>query len=163
LSSQSVEAGVVTEFSLDPKISASAFAVRITSGEPVVASISSSVTIGGHKDFVWSTATPPLTPMSIAVTGLAPLIAFAGDAIAVKVQTKLINGKTVTTVVKGSDIATWRVPANARSITILSTSKEVFAGALVASSNGYGFIPIESGSVLTRVEVPNSNIRVLNP
>jgi hypothetical protein len=163
LSSQSIEAGVVTEFSLAPKISASAFAVRITSAEPVVASISSSVTIGGHKDFVWSTATPPLTPMSIAVTGLSPLIAFAGDAIAVKVQAKLINGKTVTTVVKGSDIATWRVPANARSITILATSKEVFAGALIASSNGYGFIPIQNGSALTRVEIPNSNIRVLNP
>ena len=33
----------------------------------------------------------------------------------------------------------------------------------VASTNGYGFIPIVNGSALTRVEVPNSNIRVLNP
>jgi hypothetical protein len=163
LSSQSIDAGVVSEFSFVPKISASAFAVRITSPEPVVASISSSVTISGHKDFVWSTATPPLTPMSIAVTGLSPLIAFAGDSIAVKVQAKLLNGKTVSAVVKGSDIATWRVPENARSITIISTSKGVFAGALIASSNGYGFIPIQNGSALTRVEVPNSNIRVLNP
>ena len=163
MSSRSIDAGVVSEFSLEPKISASAFAVRITSAEPVVASVSSSVTISGHKDFVWSTATPPLTPMSIAVTGLSPLIAFAGDSISVKVQTKLINGKTLSKVIKGSDIATWRVPENSRSITIVSTSKGVFAGALIASSNGYGFIPIQNGSALTRVEVPNSNIRVLNP
>jgi len=163
MSSRSIDAGVVSEFSLEPKISASAFAVRITSAEPVVASVSSSVTISGHKDFVWSTATPPLTPMSIAVTGLSPLIAFAGDSISVKVQAKLINGKTVSKVIKGSDIATWRVPENSRSITIVSTSKGVFAGALIASSNGYGFIPIQNGSALTRVEVPNSNIRVLNP
>jgi hypothetical protein len=46
---------------------------------------------------------------------------------------------------------------------IISSSKGVFAGALIASSNGYGFIPIQNGSALTRVEVPNSNIRVLNP
>ena len=163
LNSQSIDAGVVSEFSFEPKISASAFAVRITSAEPIVASISSSVTISGHKDFVWSTATPPLTPMSIAVTGLSPLIAFAGDSIAVKVQTKLINGKTISAVVKGSDFAIWRVPENVRSITIISSSKGVFAGALIASSNGYGFIPIQNGSALTRVEVPNSNIRVLNP
>ena len=163
LSSRSIDAGVVTEFSLKPKITASAFAVRITSPEPIVAAVSSSVTISGNKDFVWSTATPPLTPMSIAVTGLSPLIAFAGDSISVKVQAKLISGKTVSAVVKGSDIATWRVPENARSITIISTSKGVFAGALIASSNGYGFIPIQNGSALTRVEVPNSNIRVLNP
>ena len=163
MSSRSIDAGVVSEFSLEPKISASAFAVRITSAEPVVASVSSSVTISGHKDFVWSTATPPLTPMSIAVTGLSPLITFAGDSISVKVQAKLINGKTVSKVIKGSDIATWRVPENSRSITIVSSSKGVFAGALIASSNGYGFIPIQNGSALTRVEVPNSNIRVLNP
>ncbi len=163
MSSRSIDAGVVSEFSLDPKISANAFAVRITSAEPIVASVSSSVTINRKKDFVWSTATPPLTPMSIAVTGLSPLIAFAGDSISVKVQAKLINGKTVNRVIKGSDIATWRVPANSRSITIVSSSKGVFAGALIASSNGYGFIPIQNGSALTRVEVPNSNIRVLNP
>ena len=163
MSSRSIDAGVVSEFSLDPKISASAFAVRITAPEPIVASVSSSVTVSRKKDFVWSTATPPLTPMSLAVTGLSPLIAFAGDSISVKVQAKLINGKTVSKVIKGSDIATWQVPANSRSITIVSSSKGVFAGALIASSNGYGFIPIQNGSALTRVEVPNSNIRVLNP
>jgi hypothetical protein len=163
MSSRSIDAGVVSEFSLEPKISANAFAVRITSAEPIVASVSSSVVISGKKDFVWSTATPPLTPMSIAVTGLSPLIAFAGDSISVKVQAKLINGKAVSKVIKGSDIATWRVPENSRSITIISSSKGVFAGALIASSNGYGFIPIQNGSALTRVEVPNSNIRVLNP
>jgi len=163
MSSRSIDAGVVSEFSLEPKISANAFAVRITSAEPIVASVSSSVVISGKKDFVWSTATPPLAPMSIAVTGLSPLIAFAGDSISVKVQAKLINGKTVSKVIKGSDSATWRVPENSRSITIISSSKGVFAGALIASSNGYGFIPIQNGSALTRVEVPNSNIRVLNP
>ena len=163
MSSRSIDAGVVSEFSLEPKISANAFAVRITSAEPIVASVASSVVISGKKDFVWSTATPPLAPMSIAVTGLSPLIAFAGDSISVKVQAKLINGKTVSKVIRGSDSATWRVPENSRSITIISSSKGVFAGALIASSNGYGFIPIQNGSALTRVEVPNSNIRVLNP
>jgi hypothetical protein len=163
LSSRAINAGIVTEFPLAPDISASAFAVRITSDDPIVASILSSVTINGRKDFVWSTATPELVPMTIAITGLSPLITFTGESIAVIVEAKLINGKTVRTLVKGTDITTWRAPANARSMTIVSTSNKVFAGALVASSNGYGFFPIKNGSTLTRVEVPNSNIRVLNP
>jgi hypothetical protein len=161
--SRAIVAGVVTEFALTPKLSASSFAVRITSQEPIVASISSTVQIKGHKDFVWSTATAPLTPLTLAVTGLSPLIAFAGDSISVKVETKLVNGKTFASVIKGSDIATWRVPANSRSITIVATSKDTYAGALVSSDNGYGFIPVQAGSVLSKVEIPSSNIRVLNP
>ena len=163
MSSRSIDAGIVTEFPLTPKISASSFAVRITSPEAIVASISSTVVINGHKDFVWSTATTPLTPLTLAVTGLSPLIAFAGDSISVKVEAKLVNGKIVKAQIKGSDIATWRVPANSRSITIISTNKQTYAGALVASANGYGFIPVQAGSILTKVEIPNSNIRVLNP
>lgn len=163
LNSRAIDAGVVTEFALTPKLSASSFAVRITSQEPIIASISSTVQIRGHKDFVWSTATPPLTPMTLAVTGLSPLIVFAGDTINVKVESKLINGKVLSTQIKGSDIATWRVPANSRSITIVSTSKQTYAAGLVSSNNGYGFIPVQAGSVLTKVEIPNSNIRVLNP
>ncbi|TRZ54462.1 MAG: hypothetical protein D4S00_08930 [Streptomycetaceae bacterium] len=161
--SRRISAGIVTELTLSPKISARAFAVRIKSDEPIVAAISSKVTIKGRKDFVWSTPTPALVPMAIAVTGLTPLIAFASDSIAVKIQVTYINGKKSLTTVKGSDIATWRVPNAARSITIVKTSSETYAGALVASANGYGYLPITPGSLLTRVEIPSSNIRVLNP
>ena len=75
----------------------------------------------------------------------------------------LINGKTVREQVKGSDIALWRAPAAARSFTITRTGKATFAGALVSSVNGYGFFPIAPGSQLTKIELPDSNIRVLNP
>lgn len=163
LSSRAIDAGTVTEFALSPKISASSFAVRITSPDPVVAAISSTVVINGHKDFVWSSSTPPLTPLTLAVTGLSPLIAFAGDSISVQLEAKLVNGKIIKAKIKGSDIATWRVPANSRSISIISTNKDTYAAALVASANGYGFIPVQAGSILAKVEVPNSNIRVLNP
>lgn len=161
--SRNIKAGVVTELTLSPKISASSFAVRITSDEPIVAAISSKFITNGRRDFVWSTPTSALTPMKMAVTGLSPLIAFAADAIAVKIEVVLVNGKRSIVTIKGSDVATWRVPESARSITIIEASRETYAGALVASINGYGYIPIAPGSLLTRVEIPHSNIRVLNP
>lgn len=163
LNSRKISPRTVSEFALLPKISANAFAVRITSDEPIVASISSTVKIAGRKDFVWSTPTPALVPMAIALTGLSPLIAFAGDVIQVKMQITFVNGKSSSTNIVGTDIATYRVPPNARSVSILKTSSHTYAGALVASANGYGYIPITPGSLLTKVEIPRSNIRVLIP
>jgi hypothetical protein len=161
--SRNISAGIVSEFSISPKISSKSFAVRIQSDEPIVAAVISTVTVNNRRDFVWSTPTPALVPMAMAITGLAPVIVFASDSIAVKVEMTFINGKKVLTAIKGSDIATWRVPDAVRSFAILKTSVNTFAGALVVSENGYGFLPITPGSILTRVEVPRANIRVLNP
>ena len=161
--SRTISAGIVTEILFSPKISTSAFAVRIKSNEPVVAAISSNITVKGRMDFVWSVPTPALEPMTLAVTGLSPLIVFAGESIDVKVLVTFINGKKISATIKGNELATWRVPDGARSISILQASSGSYAGALVASSNGYGFIPITGGSLLTKVEVAHSNIRILNP
>ena len=163
LSSRALTAGTVMEVSLAPKIVSSSFALRITSDQPIVAAVSSTVSVGSRKDFVWSTPVTALEPMKIGITGLSPLIVFAGDSINVKLEVMLINGKTIHTTVKGGDIATWRAPQSARSLTILKASKESYAGALVLSVNGYGYIPITPGSSLTRVQIPHSNSRVLNP
>jgi hypothetical protein len=163
LNSRAVSAGVVTEFTFSPKISSSAFAVKITSTEPVVAAVESSVVSGGRRDFVWSTPAPELTEFTMAVTGLSPLVVFAGSEINVAVEVTLVNGKVSRNAIKGSDIATWRVPASARSFTITKVGEQTYAGALVSSVNGYGYFPIAPGSVLTRVEIPDSNIRILNP
>jgi hypothetical protein len=99
----------------------------------------------------------------MAVTGLAPLIAFTGTEINVALDVTLANGKVVRKTIKGEDIATWKVPASTVSFAITKVGKQTYAGALVSSVNGYGYFPIAPGSVLTRVEVPDSNIRILNP
>jgi hypothetical protein len=163
LNARSVTAGLVTEFNFSPSISSPVFAVKITSTEPVVAAVESSVAIGGRKDFTWSTPAPELSEFTIAVTGLAPLIAFTGSEINVALDVTLVNGKVIRKAIKGADIATWKVPTAARSFTITKVSNQTYAGALVSSVNGYGYFPIAPGSVLTRVEVPDSNIRILNP
>jgi hypothetical protein len=163
LNSRNVAAGVVTEFTFSPSISSPVFALKVTSTEPVVAAVESSVAVGGRRDFTWSTPAPELSAFTMAVTGLAPLIAFTGAEINVALDITLVNGKVVRKTIKGADIATWKVPVAARSFTITKVGKQTYAGALVSSVNGYGYFPIAAGSVLTRVEVPDSNIRILNP
>jgi hypothetical protein len=163
LNSRSIKAGIVTEFQLDPNITSKVMAIRISATEPVVAAVKSTVVVTGRKDFVWSTSATELGPFTMAVTGLNPVISFAGESINVSLDVTLINGKVVRNNVKGADIANWRIPNNARSFTVVKVGQATFAGALVSSSNGYGYFPITSGSVLTKIEVPDSNIRVLNP
>jgi len=163
LTSRTISAGVVTELKFTPNITSKILAVRVTSTEPVVAAIKTTVTDVGSRDFVWSTSAPELAPLTIAITGLTPLISFAGESINVSLDVTLTNGKVVRKTVKGSDIATWRAPVAARSFTITKVGPETFAGALVSSVNGYGYFPIAAGSVLTKIELPESNIRVLNP
>jgi hypothetical protein len=163
LTSRAVSAGIVTEFQFTPKISSTVLAVRITSTEPVLAAIKSTVTVSGRKDFVWSTSAPALTPLTIAISGLTPLISFVGERINVSLDVTLNNGKVIRKTIKGTDIATWRAPDAARSFTITKVGPDTFAGALVSSVNGYGYFPIAPGSLLTKIELPDSNIRVLNP
>ena len=163
LNSRTISAGVVNEFKLDPNITSNLMAVRITSTEPVVAAVKSTATVSGKKDFVWSTEAPELVPLSMSITGLDPLITFAGEDINVSLSVTLVNGKVVQQNLKGSDIANWRVPNNARSFTIIKVGAGTFDVALVSSANVYGYFTIAAGSLLTKIEVPDSNIRVLNP
>jgi len=163
LTSRTISAGIVTEFQFTPKIASTVLAIRITSNEPVVAAVKSTVTVSGRKDFVWSTSAPELGPLTIAISGLTPLVSFVGDRINVSLDVTMNNGKVVRKTIKGTDIATWRAPDAARSFTITKVGPDTFAGALVSSVNGYGYFPIAPGSLLTKIELPDSNIRVLNP
>ena len=155
--------GKVVELKLKPEMAKGAFAIKLTSDQPLVAAIRSRATSNGNSDFVWSTPSPALTPLRIAIGGISPRIIFAGDAIAVDLRVEFSNGKVKEQSITGSDLVSWQVPDNTIAITVLSAGKENYAGALVAAKSGYAFFPIASGAELTKVAIPSSNIRVLNP
>ena len=155
--------GKVVELKLKPEVAKGAFAIKLTSDQPLVAAIRSRATSNGNSDFVWSTPSAVLTPLRIAIGGISPRIIFAGDAIAVDLRVEFSNGKVKEQSITGSDLVSWQVPDNTIAITVLSAGKENYAGALVAAKSGYAFFPIASGAELTKVAIPSSNIRVLNP
>jgi hypothetical protein len=155
--------GKVVEFRMTPEVSKGAFAIKLTSDQPIVAAIRSRATSNGNSDFVWSTPSPALTPMQIAIGGLLPKIIFAGDAIAIDLRVAYSNGKVKEQSITGSDLVSWQVPNNAIAITFLRAGVDNYAGVLIAAKSGYAFFPIASGAELTKVAIPSSNIRVLNP
>jgi hypothetical protein len=155
--------GKVVEFKFKPEVAKGVFAIKLTSDQPLVAAIRSRATSNESSDFVWSTPSPALAPMQIAIGGILPKIVFAGDVIAVDLKVEFSNGKVTEKSITGSDLVSWQVPNNAIAITVLGAGKDNYAGALIAAKSGYAFFPIASGAELTKVAIPSSNIRVLNP
>jgi hypothetical protein len=154
-----VKKGQVMNFPLSPSLASSVYGVRINSDEPIVAGVYANV----GKDFVWSSSVPALTPFTIAMTGMSPLLVFVGDDIKVELELSVAGGKKVSKSIQGNDIAFWRVPDNARNLSFIRVSANTYASALQASVNGFGSIPLLAGSVLTKSAIPTANIRVLNP
>ena len=155
--------GKVVELKLKPKVAKGAFAIKLTSDQPIVAAIRSRAISNGNSDFVWSTPSPALIPMQIAIGGLLPKIIFAGNTIAVDLRVQYSNGKIKDKSITGSDLVSWQVPNKAIAITVLRAGVDNYAGALIAAKSGYAFFPIATGAELTKVAIPSSNIRVLNP
>jgi hypothetical protein len=154
-----VKKGQVMNFPLSPSLASSVYGMRINSDEPIVAGVYANV----GKDFVWSSSVPALTPFTIAMTGMSPLLVFVGDDIKVELELSVAGGKKVSKSIQGNDIAFWRVPDNARNLSFIRVSANTYASALQASVNGFGSIPLLAGSVLTKSAIPTANIRVLNP
>jgi hypothetical protein len=151
--------GQVTNFPIAPAVNSSVYGVKIVSDEPIVAGVFANV----GKDFVWSSSVPALTPFTIALTGMSPILVFVGKSINVEMELSVAGGKKLSKTVKGSDIAFWRVPGEARNLTFLRVSGDTYAAALQKSTNGFGSIPLVAGSVLSKSAIPSANIRVLNP
>ena len=162
-SERKLVSGKVVELKLKPKVAKGAFAIKLTSDQPIVAAIRSRAISNGNSDFVWSTPSPALIPMQIAIGGLLPKIIFAGNTIAVDLRVQYSNGKVKEKSITGSDLVSWQVPNNAIAITILRAGVDNYAGALITAKSGYAFFPIATGAELTKVAIPSSNIRVLNP
>ena len=160
---RALKAGIVTEIQLNPQVAASTFALRISSDRPIVASVYSSTYVQAKTDFVWSTSTAEMTEYSLAVSGLAPTLVFAGENISISLSILYTNKKEKRLTITGEGIATFTVPDNARTVHFTKVSDKTVGGALISTQSGFGYLPLNPGSELTRVLLPSANIRVLNP
>lgn len=148
-------------FDVDTKISA--FGLKITSDQPIAASVYSRVQGTGKADFVWSSAVPEAITGTWAITGLDPTFVVIGGKIDVNLTAIMPGGKNIGKSISGSDIGAWKIPSGALGLQINSIGKDNSAALLVNSQSGSGYFPLLNGSVLTRSTVPTANIGVLNP
>lgn len=163
LENKVIKSGSVVNLDLAPNMPASKFGVRLSSDEPILASVFSPTIAEGKSDFIWSTAVTPLTKFTLSNSGLSPQLIFIGEKVAVELELFFSNGKRKNISAKGEGIATAKIPDGVRSISILKAGKGNYGAGLIATKSGYGYFPLSPGSVLTKSSVPMSNIRVLTP
>jgi len=153
----------VIEIPLNVTMASGKFALHISSDQPILGSVFSQTLVKGKRDFVWSTAAQDLSEYTLATTGLAPTLVFTGSRIKLNLELTYTNGKTKTVKISAEDIETFVVPDSVRAVSFAGISSGTSGAALIASKSGYGYIPLNAGSVLAKSFIPASNIRVLNP
>jgi len=158
-----IKSGSVINLPLNPNLPTSKFGLHISSDEPLVASVFSPTFSEEKTDFIWSTSAPELSPISLAISGLAPQLIFIGGAINLDIEMTLDKGKRKVLKVRGDEISTIKIPDGVRSIKFSKVGKGIYGAGLISTKSGYGYFPIAPGSVLTKSSVPLANIGVLTP
>lgn len=153
----------VVSIPLDINMNAGKFALVIKSDQPLLGSVYTNTRALGKSDFIWSTSAAPMRPFTMAVTGLSPALIFTGTKIDVKMDLVSGLGKSRTVRITGSDIATFQVPNNTRSVSFRRISEKTYGAGFITAKSGFGYFPLVSGTQLTKSSIPASNIRVLNP
>ena len=159
LDNRKIQGGKVADISFDFDGKQSSFGIRITSDQPIAASVFSRI----GADFTWSTATAPANTGTWAITGLDPTLQFVGTEIEVELKVLMPKKKIISKQIVGTDYATYKLPSGAIGMRIERISNNTAAALLVTSQSGIGYLPIVNGSQLTRSTVPTANIGVLNP
>lgn len=158
-----IKSGSVVNLPLNPNLPSSKFGLHISSDHPLVASVYSPTFAQKKSDFIWSTSAPALTPISLAISGLAPQLVFIGESISLDIEMVLDKGKRKVAEVRGDEISTFNIPDGVRSIKLINVGRGIYGAGLISTKSGYGYFPLAPGSVLTKSSVPLSNIRVLTP
>lgn len=163
MDNRAINSDRVLDIPFDVDSKSSAFAIKITSDQPIAASVYSRVLALGKTDFVWSTPVPVGIKGTWAITGLDPTLIATGVSISISIKVLLPGGKKISTKLSGNDILAYKVPKGALAIQIQSMNPDNSAALIVNSQSGTGYLPLVNGSVLTRSTVPTANIGVLNP
>lgn len=153
----------VIEIPMNVKMDSGIFALIIKSDQPILGSVFSKTLAEGKSDFVWSTSAPKLSDFTLATTGLAPTLVFTGKSVRATLEVVSSKGELRSVIIRGEDIATYKVSASTRSVRFTKIARGVTGAALISSKSGYGYLPLTPGSVLTKSAIPTSNISVLNP
>ena len=139
-----------------------AFALKITATEEIVASVLSEVKSGSVSDFTWSAPSQSFNSVTFNIYGLEPVISFVGERVILSIVWRDRQGKSNSELIRGDEIVNWRVPPNARLLTISSASPVVAAMSWI-SGDGVARLGIAPSTNLESATKPVADIAVIQP
>ncbi|MBM3656166.1 MAG: hypothetical protein FJW91_04345 [Actinobacteria bacterium] len=139
-----------------------AFALKISATQEIVASVLSEVKRGSVSDFIWSAPSDAFDTVSFNLHGLEPVMSFVGERVIVSVVWKDREGKGYNDLLRGDEIVSWKVPPNARLLTISSASPVVAAMSWI-TGDGVARLGIAPSTNLESATRPIADIAVIQP
>jgi hypothetical protein len=138
------------------------FALKISATSEIVASVLSEVKSGSISDFTWSAPSRSFNTVTFNIYGLEPVISFVGERIILSIAWRDRQGRGNSELIRGDEIVNWRVPPNARLLTINSTNPVVAAMSWI-SGDGVARLGIAPSTNLESATKPVADIAVIQP
>ena len=159
----SLNAREVTDIDLSSvDFGSKAFALKVSATEEIVASVLSEVKSGSVSDFSWSAPSQSFNTVSFNIYGLEPVISFVGERVILSIVWRDRQGKSNSELIRGDEIVNWRVPPNARLLTISSATPVVAAMSWI-SGDGVARLGIAPSTNLESATKPIADIAVIQP
>ena len=159
----SLNAREVTDIDLSSvDFGSKAFALKISATEQIVASVLSEVKSGSVSDFTWSAPSQSFNTVAFNIYGLEPVISFVGERVTLSIVWRDRQGKSNSELIRGDEIVNWRVPPNARLLTISSATPVVAAMSWI-SDDGVARLGIAPSTNLESATKPIADIAVIQP
>ena len=138
------------------------FALKINATNEIVASVLSEVKSGSISDFTWSAPSRSFNTVTFNIYGLEPVMSFVGERIILSIAWRDRQGRGNSELIRGDEIVNWRVPPNARLMTINSTNP-VVAAMSWKSGDGVARLGIAPSTNLESATKPVADIAVIQP
>ena len=100
--------------------------------------------------------------MTFNIYGLEPVMSFVGERIILSIAWRDRQGRGNSELIRGDEIVNWRVPPNARLLTINSTNPVVAAMSWI-SGDGVARLGIAPSTNLESATKPVADIAVIQP
>ena len=138
------------------------FALKINATNEIVASVLSEVKSGSISDFTWSAPSRSFNTVNFNIYGLEPVMSFVGERIILSISWRDRQGRGNSELIRGDEIVNWRVPPNARLLTINSINP-VVAAMSWKSGDGVARLGIAPSTNLESATKPVADIAVIQP
>lgn len=141
--------------------SANYFSLSISADQPILASLLTSTS----TDIGWSTSASPLevgNPLTLNMGGNKAAYLFAGPNLSVHISWRSTTGTSGKLTLSDNTFALWAPTSPLSLLQISSDNPGTFATAVIATSPGFSYLPLSSGSALESASVPLPDARTIS-
>jgi len=141
--------------------SATYFSLKIAADQPILAALLTTTA----SEIGWSTASAPLEvgrPITLNMGGNKAGYIFTGSDVSVHITWRSTAGSTGNVTLRDNDFVSWIPTAPLTLLQISTDNPGTYASAIISTSPGFAYLPLNSGSQLESASVPLPDARTIS-